>query len=55
MLVVVMKRSKIRKGSKKGNRGGEKVLVLYFILYSPTEPKYTIKVAFAAKSKRLKF
>ena len=54
-MVVVLKRGKIRKGSKKGNRGGEKFLLLFFILYSPNEPKYTIILVFAVKSKRLKF
>ena len=54
-MVVVLKSGKIRKGSKKGDRGGGKFLVLFFILYSPNKPKYTIKLAFAVKSKRIKF
>ena len=54
-LVVVLKRDKIRKGSKTGDRGGGKFLVLFFLIYSPNESKYTIKSAFAVKLKRIKF
>ena len=54
-LVVVLKRGKIRKVSKKGDMGGGKSLVLFFLIYSPNESKYTIKSAFAVKLKRIKF
>ena len=50
-MVVVLKRGKIRKGSKKGDRGGGNFLVLFFILYSPNKPKYTMKLAFAVNQK----
>ena len=48
-MVVVLKRGKIRKGSKKGDSGGGKFLVSFFIIYSPNEPKYTIKSTLAVK------
>ena len=49
MVVVILKRGKIRKGSKKGDRGGGKFLFLFFIIYSPNEPKYAIKSTFTVK------
>ena len=48
-MVVVLKSGKIRKGSKKGDRGGGKFLVLFFIMFIPNEPKYTIKSTLAVK------
>ena len=49
-VVVILKIGKIKKGSKKGDRGGGKLLDLFFIIYSPNEPKYTTKSVFAVKS-----
>ena len=50
MVVAILKWGKLRKGSKKGDRGGGKFLDLFFIIYSPNEPKYTTKSFFAVKS-----
>ena len=49
-VVVILKIGKIKKGSKKGDRGVGKLLDLFFIIYSPNEPKYTTKLVFAVKS-----
>ena len=49
-VVVILKIGKIKKGSKKGDRGGGKLLDLFFIIYSPNKPKYSTKSVFAVKS-----
>ena len=48
-VVVILKIEKIKKGSKKGDRGGGKLLDLFFIIYSPNEHIYTTKSGFAVK------
>ena len=49
-VVVILKIGKIKKGSKKGDRGGGKLLDYFFIIYSPNKPKYSTKSVFAVKS-----